>query len=58
MSNGRKLCAYCGKWFDSEEMTPIYEENRVHVNHYCERCLPDVKFNISKLPWRKDLTVG
>jgi hypothetical protein len=48
----RLLCAYCGRWYEKETMTPLYQDGKPSfVNHYCEKCLDEVKSNIRSLPW-------
>ncbi|CAH0261427.1 hypothetical protein SRABI84_03374 [Peribacillus simplex] len=54
----REMCTYCGKWFDMVTMTPLYEQHKTHVNYYCERCMPDVRDNLFKLPYRSLFTWG
>lgn len=42
----RKNRSYCGRWFDLEDVTPMYEKNKPHVVYYCDLCLPDVKSGV------------
>lgn len=46
----RKMCTYCGKWFDLIDLTPLYEKNKSFVLCYCDTCLPEVRFNMGKMP--------
>lgn len=48
----RKICSFCGKWFDKNLMTPLYEKGKDFTSWYCERCIPEVKMNINSLPWK------
>lgn len=34
-----KLCAFCGRHYDMETMTPLFEQNRDHIDY----CFPAVK---------------
>ena len=45
----RKMCIYCGKWYDMETMTPLFEQGTDYIAYYCEGCFPAVKSNIAKL---------
>lgn len=47
----RKMCIYCGKWYDLSTMTPMYEEGKEGYNAYCENCVDEVKSNVRSLPW-------
>lgn len=55
---GKDSCEYCSKRFYIEEMTPLFELNKERVSLYCDRCLPEVKSNIKKLPWNHLYTWG
>ena len=46
----RKMCFYCGRWYDLETMTALFEEQEEQI-WYCEDCRPAVKNNLSKLPY-------
>lgn len=52
------MCLYCGKWFKSETMTPLYEKNKEWVKHYCKRCKPEVDSNLRSLHWYKNYRWG
>lgn len=52
------MCTYCAKWFESKTMTPLYEKGKDFICFYCERCTPEVKDNIYKLPFYKLFTWG
>lgn len=54
----REFCVYCGRWYPLRTMTPMTEEGKTYVRYYCERCLPDVQYNILSVPWRHLLTFG
>lgn len=41
-----RMCTYCGKYFDNNEMTPLYEKDKNHIKYYCSRCIGDVKGNL------------
>lgn len=49
----REMCAYCAKWNDGNNMTPLYEEGKTLTLHYCDTCLPTVKDALKTLPWNK-----
>jgi ribosomal protein L24E len=44
-------CAYCGKYFNAGELTPLYEKDKRLVLRYCERCVPEVRANVRRLAW-------
>jgi hypothetical protein len=54
----RKMCAFCGGWYDMETMTPLYEDGKTFVLFYCEGCFPAVKSNIAKLHYSRLFTWG
>lgn len=47
----RVMCMYCAKWINKEDATPMSEKGKVRIEYYCDRCLPEVKSNLRKLPW-------
>lgn len=54
----RKMCVYCGRWYDMKTMTPLFEQGKDHIDWYCERCQPAVQGNLSKLPYSHLLKWG
>jgi hypothetical protein len=45
------MCIYCAKYFPASEAYKLHEKGKDHVDLYCPRCYPEVKSNLSKLPW-------
>lgn len=54
----RKMCAYCGLWFDIKKMTPLYEKGISHTLWYCEEHYPLVRNEINSFSWRNKLSFG
>jgi hypothetical protein len=54
----RKMCTYCGRWYDRDTMTPLYEQGKTYVSWYCEGCYPAVKSNVAKLSYSHLFTWG
>lgn len=51
MEQKRLMCTYCAQWNDMAKMTPMFEQDKPHVNFYCEHCLPTVKKSVAQLPY-------
>ncbi|MFJ7994286.1 hypothetical protein ACIQY5_19185 [Peribacillus frigoritolerans] len=47
----KEMFTHCGKWYNLATLTPMYEEGKTHVNHYCDMCLHDVKSGVYSLPF-------
>jgi hypothetical protein len=51
-----KLCLFCGRWYDRETMTPLFEKGTDYIAWYCEECLPTVRENVANLPYSRLFT--
>lgn len=54
----RKMCEFCAGWDDLSNLTPLFEKDKTNVSYYCDRCFPNVKSNLLKLPYSSLFTWG